>query len=344
MTSGDLIDFAVVSSAQGTIFVQPGVAIQSNQLFLTGASGDQASTAVAGPTGALTFSVTPDQSGGSLVTVACFRHGTGIATPTGDRPVESLRIGDLVETATGPCAIRWLGHRAYLSSLVARQRQLRPVRVRAGALGHNLPRRDLDLSPLHALLIDGVLVPAAALVDHATIVRAPLADTAYVHIELTKPGIVFAEGAAAETFVDCDSRAMFENAASYAARYPDAASQAWQFPAPRLEGGWRLAALRARLGSAWTEPARNLRGALDTCADGVLEGWAADGGGPVELEVLADGRQIGCVVANRYRIDLDHAGLPEPAAGFRANLPALGPEVLAGISVRRLADGATLRR
>ena len=344
MSSGDLIDFAAVSSSQGTIFVQPGVAIQSNQLFLTGASGDQANMGVAGPTNALTFDVTPDQGGGSLVTVACFRHGTRIATPTGGRLVEALRIGDVVETATGPCAIRWLGHRGYLSSLVARQRQLRPVRIRAGALGRNLPHRDLDLSPLHALLIDGVLVPAATLVDHETIVRAPLADTAYVHIELAKPGIVFAEGAAAETFVDCDSRAMFDNAASYADRYPDAASQAWRFAAPRLEGGWRLEALRSRLRSARTHPARDLHGALDGCADGVLEGWAADGGGPVELEVLADGRQIGCVVANRYRIDLDHAGFAEPAAGFRARLPALTPETLAGVSVRRLSDGATLRR
>lgn len=344
LTSGDLIDFAAVSSSQGTTFVQPGVAIQSNQMFLTGASGDGANVGVAGATGALTFGVAPDQSGGSLVSVACFRHGTRIATPRGQTPVEALRIGDVVETAQGPRAIRWLGHRAYPSSLVARQRQLRPVRIRAGALGHGLPHRDLDLSPLHAVLLDGALVPAAALVDRETIVRAPLADTAYVHIELATPGIVFAEGSATETFVDCDSRAMFENAASFAEQYPDAPSQAWQFAAPRLEGGWRLAALRSRLRSARAEPARDLRGALDTCADGVLEGWAADGGEPVELEVLAGGRQIGCVVANRYRIDLDHAGLPQPAAGFRASLPALPPETLAGVSVRRLSDGAALRR
>ena len=341
---GDLIDFSTLSSIPGTVFTQAGAGVQDGRLDVSAASGDQASVGVLGPTAALTFNVTPDAGGGSLLSVACFRHGTRIATPAGERAVETLRIGDLVETATGPRAIRWLGRRAYLAATVAKQRQLRPVRFRAGALGHGLPARDLDLSPLHAVFIDGALVAAAALVNAQTITRAPIADTAYVHVELDRHGVVFAEGAACETFVDCDSRAMFANAASYAEMYPGAPARTWRSFAPRLEGGWRLHGLRARLRSPRPGTAGDLRGALDTRADGVLEGWAADGAGSVELEVVAGGRQIGCVVANRYRIDLDHAGFGEPAAGFRARLPKLTPDVLAGVTVRRLSDGMTLGR
>ena len=341
---GDLLDFAGISSNPGNVFAQPGAAISGGQLFVQGASGDQATVALAGSTAGLTFTTGADGAGGTIVTVACFRHGTRIATAAGARAVERLRIGDLVETARGPRPILWLGRRDYPASLVARQLQLRPVRIPAGALGAGIPQRALDLSPLHAVLIDGVLVPVAALVGCAGIARAPIADTAYVHVELAEAGIVYAEGAAAETFVDCASRGMFDNAASFAALDIKARPVAWTFPAPRVESGWRLAALRNRLGSGIGGPGGDLRGAIDVCEADLVEGWAADGSGPVELEVTVGGRQVGCIVANRYRIDLDHAGLPHPASGFSARLPGLGAAALARITLSRLIDGAELRR
>ena len=46
-----------------------------------------------------------------------------------------------------------------------------------------------------------------------------------------------AEGAAAETFVDCDSRAMFENAAEFARLYPNDTATQWTYCAPRIEDG-----------------------------------------------------------------------------------------------------------
>jgi len=88
-----------------------------------------------------------------------------------------------------------------------------PVRVTAGALGENLPRRDLLVSADHALLVDGVLAQAGALVNGTTIRReadVPEVFT-YWHVELADHALVLAEGVAAETFIDNVARLAFDN-------------------------------------------------------------------------------------------------------------------------------------
>ena len=344
---GDLIDFAGISANEAVgPFVQPGAGAAGGTLDVQGGSGAQASVVLGDAATGLTFVASSDQTGGTLVTVACFRTGTRIAVAGGERAVERLRIGDRVRTASGALRpVRWLGRRRYPAATVAAQRQLRPVRIMAGALGQGLPRRDLFVSPLHAMLIDGVLVPAAAIVNGTSITRAPIAAVSYVHVELDSPDIILAEGAATETFVDCDSRAMFDNAAEFAQLYPDAPDQRWAFPVPRIEEGWQLASIRHRLAAAAAPPAPGtLRGSIDRAGDGQIEGWLmdeSDPGTPVEFELLAGDRQLDCLVANRYRIDLDRAGLGRGACAFTAYLP---PEIAsdAGLRLRRLSDGAML--
>lgn len=347
LAAGDLIDFAGVSANVSGGFGQPGAVMSNGTLDVQGGTGTQASVTLGDATTGLTFTVSSDTTGGTLVTVACFRAGTRIAVAGGERAVERLRIGDRVRTASGALRpIKWLGHRCYPAATVAAQRQLRPVRIMAGALGQGLPRRDLFVSPLHAMLIDGVLVPAAAIVNATSITRAPIAAVSYVHIELDSPDIILAEGAPTETFVDCDSRAMFDNAREFALLYPDAPDQRWAFPVPRIEEGWQLASIRHRLAAAAAAPPApgTLRGSIDRAGDGQIEGWLmdeSDPGTPVEFELLAGDRQLDCLVANRYRIDLDRAGLGRGACAFTACLP---PEIANGatLRLRRLSDGATL--
>lgn len=345
---GDVLDFTNLSANSGSTNAIAGAAANNGTLDVSAASGQQASLGIGNAAG-LSFVTSSDADSGTLVTVACFRVGTAIAVRGGEAAVETLRIGDMVLTASGrQRPVRWIGRRAYAAETVAAQPQLRPVRIAAGALGHGLPRRDLYLSPLHALLLDGVLVPAAALVNGVGITRAAPAAVSYVHVELDSGDVILAEGAASETFVDCDSREMFHNAHDYRQLYPGAAPPKWHFAAPRVEQGWRLRSIQARLAGRRLAASRGrLRGRVDHQANGVIEGWAMDADDPtlpVEFELVARGRQLGCVIANRYRIDLDRAQIGHASHAFVVELPELDAPTLAGVALRRLSDGATLAR
>lgn len=173
-----------------------------------------------------------EQSG---VLAVCFMPGTMIATPAGERAVETLKIGDHVLARDGrSVAIRWIGEQTVAPRFADPLRL--PIRVKAGALSENVPARDLRLSPDHALFIDGVLVHAGALVNGSSIVRdadVPAVFT-YYHVETEDHSLILAEGAAAETFVDNIERQRFDNFAEYAALYPEGHSVA-ELPYPRAK-------------------------------------------------------------------------------------------------------------
>ncbi len=145
--------------------------------------------------------------------VACFMPGTRIAVPGGEASVESLKVGDLVTTTNGHnMPVRWIGRQTVSQRFVDPLRVL-PIRIRAGALGENLPVRDLLISPDHAILINDMLVQAGGLVNGMSIVResnVPMTYT-YYHVELDDHSLIIAEGVPAETFVDNINRLEFDN-------------------------------------------------------------------------------------------------------------------------------------
>ena len=157
--------------------------------------------------------------------IECFMPGTMILTPSGEVAVETLKIGDLVMTHDGRSEpVRWMG-RHTVSTVFADKLKTLPVRIKAGALDDNVPSRDLLVSPGHAILVDGALVQAAALINGSSIVQetdVPQVFT-YHHVELADHSLIVAENTPAETFVDNVERARFDNAAEYAELYPDAA-------------------------------------------------------------------------------------------------------------------------
>ncbi len=143
----------------------------------------------------------------------CFLEGTLISTPHGLRLVETLQPGDLVLTAAGAAEpVRWMGVRKMAARFADKLRGY-PVRISAGALSQGIPTRDLLLSPEHAVLIDGVLINAGALVNGASITRETVMPEffTYYHVELSSHALVLAEGVASETFVDNADRMNFDN-------------------------------------------------------------------------------------------------------------------------------------
>jgi len=181
---------------------------------------------------------------------ACYRRGTRILTDKGEVKIEELAIGDHVVTAAGETRpIRWIGRRAYDGRFIGGHRETLPIRIAADALSDGVPARDLWVSPGHSLYLDGVLVLAEHLINGATIVQADSVESVeYFHIELDTHDILIADGAPAESFVDCDNRLMFANGADYAELYPEDDRPGWEFCVPRLEwGADELTAIRARV-------------------------------------------------------------------------------------------------
>jgi hypothetical protein len=133
----------------------------------------------------------------------CFTPGAMILTPEGERPVESLRAGDLVITRDrGARPVVWAG-----AETVDGTGDAAPVLIRAGTLGN---RRDLLVSPQHRMVVRGwraelfaglpeVMVAAVHLVNGRTVVRRPCAEVTYVHFMCDRHEIVFAEGAETES-------------------------------------------------------------------------------------------------------------------------------------------------
>jgi hypothetical protein len=138
--------------------------------------------------------------------IPCFARGTPILTPSGERPVEDIRAGDLVLTeGSGPQPVIWAGHRALGPRDLDRQPELRPIHFATGSIGNNRPLR---LSPQHAIAIrlpdgKGVLARARHLSDAVLpgvrVARGVRAVT-YHHLLLPRHAVLWAAGARAESF------------------------------------------------------------------------------------------------------------------------------------------------
>jgi ELWxxDGT repeat protein len=186
----------------------------------------------------------------AVLQVACYCRGTRILTAGGEVAVEDLEIGDRVETSSGALRpIKWIGRRSYGGRFIMGRKEMLPICFKAGSLGAGLPRRELWISPHHAMFIDGVLIEAKDLVNGVSIVQANggVEQVEYFHIELDSHDVIVAEGAWSETFIDDDSRAMFHNAPEYAALYPGQSAPAARYCAPRLDQGFELEAIRQKI-------------------------------------------------------------------------------------------------
>lgn len=146
------------------------------------------------------------------VNVACFTAGTLIRTRRGEVAVENLAVDDLVLTmSNGYRRIRWIGSSCLDKIDLALQPKLRPVCIAAGALGDNMPKADLSVSPQHRVLVcskiaermfgaSEVLIPAIKLTEMDGIAQcAGTTEVEYWHMLFDAHEIVFSNGAPTES-------------------------------------------------------------------------------------------------------------------------------------------------
>lgn len=111
------------------------------------------------------FVLSSDGTGGTDITdnAICYLRGTRILSPTGQTAVEDIRAGDLVVTRFGSIQpVKWIGRQSYDWHFIQKNTAKIPVRIQAGALGPNMPARDLYVSPGHSMLVGETLVLASA--------------------------------------------------------------------------------------------------------------------------------------------------------------------------------------
>lgn len=174
------------------------------------ANADQAALE-AGPIHSITFNSLAGNRYSGMVSsredwdlVPCFTSGTLIRTRKGERPVETLRPGDWVETLDhGFQTVRWVGLRR-----VQAVGAFAPVLFKAGALGNT---RDLLVSQQHRMLIQSwrlelhtgqneALAPAKHLINGHDIILKPSGVVTYIHILFDQHELLWSEGCLSESF------------------------------------------------------------------------------------------------------------------------------------------------
>ncbi len=359
---GDGIDLAVAGLGTfGDISsATPGTydaATQTTALALDDGASLVATLTLEGDYAHRTFTVSQASGFVDVGVTPCYCRGTLIETERGQTRVEDLKIGDEVATMSGALRpIRWIGRRRYGGRFAMGRKDILPVCIMAGAFDDNVPRRDLWISPHHAMYFkdrhfEGVLIEAKDLVNGASIVRVELVDKVeYFHIELDTHDVIIAEGALSESYIDDDSRGMFNNADEYRALYPETVTGIAQYCAPRLEDGYEVEAVRQRIalraGLVLAEKRiGHLRGHVNRVTDNCIAGWAQNTDhpeAPVCLDIFAGGRLIGQVLADRYREDLARAAIGSGRHGFEFSPPpglTFAPDA---VDVRRSLDGVPL--
>ncbi|SMY07753.1 Hint domain-containing protein [Flavimaricola marinus] len=183
-TSGDTLQLGTLADMSTLVTVDDGSGSKSGSVLLDDGT-------------LLTFN--------EVENIICFTPGTKIATPRGARAIETLEIGDMVVTRDhGLQPIRWIGQRT-----VPAIENFAPIRIRPGVVTGL--ESDLLVSPQHRMLFQGyraellfgeseVLVAAKHLVDGRDVTIETGGEVTYIHMLFDDHEIVFAEGAATESF------------------------------------------------------------------------------------------------------------------------------------------------
>ena len=144
--------------------------------------------------------------------VPCFTPGTAIATMRGERLVEELQVGDKIITRdNGIQEIRWIGTKTLHAGDLIRAPHLKPILIKRGSLGENLPERDMMVSPNHRMLVSNektslyfeereVLAAAKHMTGTSGVSEAEVPQVTYIHFIFDQHEVVLSNGCWTESF------------------------------------------------------------------------------------------------------------------------------------------------
>jgi hypothetical protein len=111
--------------------------------------------------------------------------------------------------------IAWVGQRSLTQKDFIRRPELKPVLIKAGSLGEDMPERDIMVSPNHRMLIADkgvsmyfdepeVLAAAKHLVGKDGISYVDVPETSYIHFMFERHEVVLSDGTWTESFYPGD--------------------------------------------------------------------------------------------------------------------------------------------
>ncbi len=237
-----------------------------------------------------TFSSTPF--------TVCYALGTLIRTPHGDVPVETLRAGDLVLTASGEKRpVKWIGHANIDFRLMPNASPGQPIRIVTDAFGPGRPSQDLYLSAGHSVCVDllgEVFILIGDLVNGSTIAQVGTDKIGYWHIELDSHDVLIANNLPAESYLAMGNRGGFSEAGGLPPAIAEGRDRTHaDFCRPVVRGGPTLDFVRSRLATraeaiGWTP---SFDPELRLAVDGKVLRPLAEGGVAVFL-FPADARDV----------------------------------------------------
>ncbi len=145
--------------------------------------------------------------------VICFAPETRLRTHGGEICIEDLREGDELQTReNGTQKVLWIGTKRITGTRMFAMPELRPIRLRAGAIRPGQPDADLIVSGQQQILLNGkraqelfnedeVLISARDLVDERrVVVDYTIRDITYYYVLLENHEVVWANGVPSESF------------------------------------------------------------------------------------------------------------------------------------------------
>ncbi|PYD76815.1 hypothetical protein CFR71_00115 [Novacetimonas pomaceti] len=145
----------------------------------------------------------------------CFLENSMIETPSGERAVQDLRIGDEIIAYAGDHRqarrVIWAGrkHETVRPGLPDDEAGY-PVRILRDAIAEGVPYKDMLITAEHCLFFDGGFVPARMLVNNRSVFYdRSITSYEYYHIETEEHSVIRADGMLTESYLDTGNRASF---------------------------------------------------------------------------------------------------------------------------------------